>query len=116
MALAAIGWWPTRRIAGDESVRSMLWAIGLVALIVIVSLRITARRMDGAEAAGRFRIMLAAGLMRMVAIVPLAFGIAWVGDVNVGAFLIWVAIAYIVLIKVETLVLLGWSRRLENKE
>lgn len=116
MALGAIGFLPTRRLAGATGVEAMMAALGVVLGAVYATLLPAMRRMTAAaDPAARFKAAFRAGLERMVITLAVAGAIAWRVRLDVRSFLVWVAISYVVTIKVETLILIRWSRRLEKR-
>jgi len=110
-----IGYWPTRSVAGGEGAAAMLAALGLVLAAVYATLLPAMWRMGKAEARRRFQIALGAGVIRFLATTAAAGLIVWRGLDNPAVFLIWVAIAYVLLIGVETWTLISWSQRLESR-
>jgi len=112
--LAAAGYWPTRSLAGSAGIREMLMAQGLVVAIVYLTLIPSMKIMVHKDVQGRFRVMLLVGVVRFLITVPAAALVAYTYSSDTAAFLIWIAITYVVMIKVETLALLYWNRRLET--
>ncbi len=112
--MAAAGYLPTRWLCGDGGVEAMLAAQGVVGAIVYVTLLPTARRMAAADTAGRLRLGLRASAFRLIATMAVIGAIVLREMVKPAPFLVWAAISYVVMIKVETLVLILWNRRLEK--
>jgi hypothetical protein len=112
--LAMAGYFPTRSLGGQVGVEAMVVAQAVVMAVVYATLVPAMRRMVGADAQGRFRIALKASVIRFLLTVFLASVVAWRGDVDPTAFLVWVGITYVVMIKVETWALIHWSKRLES--
>lgn len=113
--LAAAGYWPTQRLAGPEGVRSMLAAVTIVLAVVYATLLPAMRKMAVVEPAARFKLALKAGAQRFILTLAVAGAIALTGALPLTGFLVWVALAYVVMIKAETAALLWWMRRLENR-
>lgn len=111
-ALAAIGYYPTLRWAGDGGLRAMFAGQSLVIAVTFITTMVAMRRMVGRDAVGRYRVVLGAGAARLCATIGAAVALALNGPASRGAFLVWVAISYVVMIKVETLALIRWSNRL----
>ena len=111
--LAMIGYWPTRMSAGGEGAAAMLSAVALVLAVVYATLLPAMWRMGKAEARRRFQIALGAGVVRFLATAAATGLIVWRGLDSPAVFLIWVAIAYVLLIGVETWTLISWTKRLE---
>jgi hypothetical protein len=114
LMLAAVGFVPTQRIAGEGGTRALLLALALVTVIVYATLLPAMRMMRGRPAAGRFNVALGASVARMFLTVPLAALMAWQQVAEPRPFLVWVAIGYVVMIKAETLTLIRWSKNLET--
>ena len=112
LALVAIGYLPTRALIGNDGVKAMLLAQAIVFAIVCLTLLAAMKRMLGQGPDVRFQIMLKAGLIRFVATLGVAVVFLLRGVAHTAGFLVWVAIAYVLMIKVETLVLLYWSKQL----
>jgi len=115
LALAAIGYYPTRLLAGQEGVRAMLLAQALVAMVVLATLMSAMRKMVGKSQVDRFRIAMAAGLTRFLVTVPLLAAVSWRGRVDVATFALWGAASYVVMILLEAVVLARWFRYLESE-
>jgi hypothetical protein len=92
----------------------MLTAQILVLFAVYATLVPAMISMARADAPGRLKIGFKAAATRFLFTVGAGGLIAWRGGVDREAFLAWVAIAYVVMIKVETLVLVRWARRVER--
>jgi len=116
LILAAGGYWPTYRLAGPTGSFAMLTAIVLTVAVVYLTLWLTMRPMALAAPAKRLGLALKAGVVRFLVTLPAAVVIARKGGVEPRSFLIWVAIAYIVMIKVETFVLIRWVAAIEKQE
>jgi len=113
--LAGAGYLPTRSLRGRSGIEAMLAGQAVVVFIVYATLVPAMRRMARADAAHRLRVFLEAGAMRLILTLPVISLIVWLGGVDPVAFLIWVAIAYVVMVKVATLALVCWHRRLEDR-
>lgn len=114
LILAALGFVPTQRLAGEGGTRALWLALALVTVIVYATLLPAMRMMRSRPAAGRFNVALGASVARMFLTVPLAALLAWQRVAEPRPFLVWVAIGYVVMIKVETLTLIRWSKELET--
>jgi hypothetical protein len=114
--LAAAGYWPTSSLAGDTGIREMLMAQGLVVAIVYLTLIPSMKTMVNKDVRARFRVMLLVGVVRFVITVPAAALVAYTYSSDTAAFLVWIAITYVVMIKIETLALLYWNRQLETSQ
>ena len=114
VVIAAGGYLPTRSVGGWRAVQAMIVAQAVVVTIVYATLLPAMRRMGRTDAPGRFRLALKAGAVRLIVTLAVISLLAWLGGVDAVAFLIWVAIAYVVMIQVETVTLMWWNKRLEN--
>jgi len=110
LVLAAAGCYPTWRIGGRAGVEGMLAGQLLVLLVVYATLLPALWRMVPDEAAGRLQTGLKVGLIRLVLTVGAMVVIAWRRWAEPKVFLTWAAIAYVVMAKLETVVLLRWNR------
>ena len=115
-AMGLVGWVPTQRLGGPAAVQAMEAALVMVLVVVYAtSLRAWRRMQSSADAPQRFKAAFRAGMERFIATLVLAGAVAWRTKIDARAFLVWVAISYVVMIKIETLILIRWSRRLENQ-
>lgn len=115
VVLVVAGYYPTRRLAGDEGVRAMILAQGLVLAVVYGTLAPAMKRMTVLEPARHLQVGLKVGTTRLVATAILAGSGVWLKWAEPRVFLLWAAIAYGVMISIETVVLLWWSRRIEKR-
>jgi hypothetical protein len=113
--LATLGYWPTRSLAGQDGTAAMFAAVALVLTVVYATLLPAMRRMRRAAAGRRFQIALGAGVIRFLATLLVAGGLVWRGMAAPAAFLLWVALAYLVLINVETWALVAWCKRSDSQ-
>ena len=114
--LVAIGYFPTQSLGGRRGVEAMVIAQAVVVGIVYVTLIPAMRKMVIAERALRFQIALKAGAIRFILTLLIVLIMAWRCPPNTTIFLVWVAIAYLVMIKLETLALIFWDKRLESQQ
>ena len=114
MLLASIGYLPTRSISGPEGVIAMLAAQALVLGIVYATMLWTMHLMAEGDAQSRFRAAWQAGMIRFLLTVSGAALFTFCRFVEHVPFLVWLAISYVLLIKVETLAFIRWGRRLET--
>ncbi len=113
--LASAGYWPTRVMSGIEGVKAMAAAQGVVVAIVYATLVSGLRRMVNADGPKRLQIGLKAGVVRFILTLATAGTIIWRGGLEPAAFLLWVGISYVVMIKIETYVFICSMRRLEKR-
>jgi len=94
-----------------------MWlALGVVWLVILVTMRVGLTRMASAPQTERLKIGMAVGVVRMFATVSIAAVIGFRQLVDPQVFLIWVALSYVVMIKVETIALLRWDKLLEKQD
>ncbi len=103
--LLAAGYWPTRTMADTDGIRSMVVAQVLVVFTVYLTMVPALRRMARNDGAGRFQLVLRASVVRFLATLVLTGLILWWGIVDAKVFLIWLALSYLVMLMVETLIL-----------
>lgn len=110
VALAAAGCYPTWRLGGRAGVEAMFAGQSLVLLVVYTTLLPALRRMAMDDAAGRLQTGLKVGAIRLILTAAAMVVIAWRRWAEPKMFLTWVAAAYLVMVKIETLLLLRWGR------
>ncbi len=113
--MAAVGYLPTKSLGGRPGVEGMIVGQAVVLAVVYATLLPAVRRMVGLDAPGRLRLGLKAGAIRLIVTLSVITVIACVGGVAPVSFLVWVAIAYVVIIQVETLALVYWNKPPENE-
>ncbi len=114
LVLAAAGYVPTRRWGGPGGVEAMIAAQLLVAAVVYGTMVPALRRMAAVDGPGRLRLGLKVGGIRFLLTAAIGAVIAWCRTVQPAAFLIWLGITYVVMIKIETLALIHWSGKLDK--
>ena len=112
--LALIGYWPTWVCSEGRGIESMLAAQALVIVAVYVTLIPAMVKMVGSDPPGRLGIGFKAAGARFLFTLVVAGLMAWRSGVERQSFLVWLAVAYIVMIKCETLVLVRWAKMLER--
>ena len=113
LALAVIGYWPTRMWGGPEAVRSM-WAAQLIVVLIVTATSWRAGCiMPKANASGRLKIAFSIACGRFLLTLALAGVCFWQGDFEPRSFMIWLALAYLVMIKIQTIILIRWTRMFE---
>lgn len=102
LAIAALGYFPTVRLAGPDSVVAMLGGIGVSlagswagAVPVILS-------RNKANGLGPANTVLASMVVRFFVVLALALSIALSGKLDRAVFLIWVGISYLALLAADT--------------
>lgn len=115
-ALAAAGYLPTQYLAGTAGTRAMAAAAGVVLVAVYATMLRATRRMTLlSRPADRFQVAWRAQMECMIATLALAAAVAWRGGLLTRVFLVWVAVAYVPMILLETILMISWARRLENR-
>jgi uncharacterized membrane protein len=114
--LAAVGYIPTRSLAGADGVQAMWLAQSLVAAVVMTTLLLAMRRMVGKAPLERFKLAMLAGAVRFLATAGLLTAVAWRGEVHVAVFLLWGAGTYLVMAILEAVALARWFRYLESEK
>ena len=100
VGLCAIGWVPTKRMAGAEATRAMIagCAISLVSAAMAGGLLVAA----GAETPqARMQRGFLAMIVRVVAVVVLALAAVFSGEFQRSPLLFWMAVGYIALLPLE---------------
>ena len=116
VVLAVAGYYPTRRLRGDEGIRAMVVAQAVVLAVVYATLLPAVRQMASADPTRRLRAGLRVGTVRLI-VAGCVIGLAaWREVAEPRVLLIWAAIAYVVMIKIETLVLVNWLARGERRK
>lgn len=112
--IAALGWEPTRQRGGAGAMTAMLLGQGVVVLVTVATLLLTATRLAEVQPARRTQLAFKAIAIRMLITLAAIGLIVLRFSVNVTVLLLWAAITYFVLVQVETIVLVRWMRRLEK--
>ena len=113
--LVVAGAWPTYSWGGVEAVIAMAMAVVVVTAIAGITGAAGVRRMTRAEPADRLSAGLRTGLQRFGLTLAAAAVLPWIAAVENRWYLVWLAIAYVVVSKFETLALVGWLRALEKR-
>jgi hypothetical protein len=112
VVLATAGWIPTIANSGQLGATAMLVAIGLVLVAVYGTIWWSCLRLPRAPLPSRLVLALRANIVRFFGVLAGTLVIAKATALPLRVLLIWVAIAYVVLIKLETALLLRWLRTL----
>jgi hypothetical protein len=113
LILAAAGCLPTWLLAGRAGLGAMIAAQTIVLVAIYGTLTPALSRMT-ADGAARLRIGLAAGVARFLLTMLLGAVIVWRNLFALPVFLIWLAISYAVLIKVETWAFIWLGKKLDK--
>ncbi len=106
------GYVPTVRLAGEDGLEAMLWAVAGATFVVYATLIPAVFRMARADASARLMLGFRAMGVRFIATLLPAGWVAARKMVETTTFLVWVAIAYAVLTIVEAVILVYWNNRL----
>lgn len=105
VALVAVGWWPTRRLAGEG---------GLAALVAGCAIAWLGSAVGGlpvlmADSLNRPTVaaVLSASALRPVAVLAVAAAVALSGRLPVAPLLVWAALGHLVLLVIDTLYATG---------
>jgi hypothetical protein len=115
LVLAAAGYVPTRRLGGPDGPAAMIAAQALVLAVIYATMLPALWRMATADGPGRLRLGLKVAAIRFLLTAAIGAVIAWRGVIQPAVFLIWLGITYLVMIKIETLALIHWARKLDKQ-
>ncbi len=113
--LVVAGAWPTYLWGGGDALIAMTVAVAVVAAIAGLTGALAVSRLADAEPTGRMAVGLRMGVQRFLLTLAAAAATAWTAAVDTRPFLVWVAIAYMVVSKFETVAVVGWLRVLEKR-
>lgn len=102
---AAVGWWPTRRLAGEGALPAMLvgCAVSLIASAVgAIPVALSRQAAAVPTPAARLQAMLASMGLRFGVVLALGVAASLLGGLARGPLLIWIAIGYLALLAVDT--------------
>ena len=106
--LVLLGFWPTRRMAGTPGVQAMLFAVGITMLGSLVgAVPVLFARLSGRS---QPQVALASMLVRLFIVVIFATVTVLSLELPMTPFLLWLAIAYMALLAVDT----GYAMRLSS--
>lgn len=114
LVLLAIGWRPTLARGGRPAIEAMLAAHAVVLAAMYVTLLPAVNGMRSAGASERFKLAFKAAGQRFIVTLVAAAVVAGGKYVDHRPFLVWVAVAYVVLTLAETVVLARWMREAES--
>lgn len=106
MLAAAIGYFPTKRIGGPQAVDAMLAGCAVAVLAGWAGGAVCCR--PGGTAGQRINRVLGATALRMAVAAGLAVATALAGWFPVRPLLLWVALAYLITLAGETLLVVRW--------
>lgn len=100
VVIAALGYFPTLKVAGESAITPMIGAIGAVALgSIIGGVPIFRARLRGAAKPG---VVMVSMIVRLVAVVILAAFTGLLLELRMEPFLVWLALSYLLLLVVDT--------------
>jgi hypothetical protein len=98
--LVLLGFWPTRRLGGTPGVQAMFFAVGITVLgSVLGAVPVLFARLSGRL---QLPVALASMLVRLVIVVVFATVTVLSLGLPMTPFLLWLAIAYLILLVVDT--------------
>ena len=112
--IGLVGYFPTVRLAGGDSVRSMVIGCGVSWLAGCLGAVAFARAVRDPAKAGQS--ILTATAVRFVAVLMLVVPLVFSGLVDRRVFVVWVALSYVLLLLVETPLAVRLLRRLPGKQ
>ena len=115
-AVLLLGYIPTVRLAGSATIVSMLAGVGASLAASWAGAATVAMMRNRAAEFGPSNVVMAAMLVRFLVVLALALLIALSGKVDRAVFLIWVGIAYMVLLAADTHYAVTISRVTVRKE
>ena len=103
VAAALLGFVPTRRLGGEEALRSMIAGclVGWLAS-ALGGIPVALGRGKAAEPAARLQAMLASMGLRFGVVLALGAAAAFSGGFGLKPLLLWIAISYMVLLLIDT--------------
>jgi len=108
LAAAGMGYLPTRRIGGEGATAAMLAGCALAVLAGGIAGIVAC--VPGGTGARQVNRVLGATALRMFAAAGLTVAVALSGLFAVKPLLVWVAIAYLVTLAGETMLVVRWAR------
>jgi len=114
--IAAVGYVPTKLLAGWNGVQAMFAAQAMVTAIVYLTLIPAMWQMAGAEKPQQLKIAFKVVAVRFIITLLAIVIVVWQGFVHTTVFLVWSAVAYLMMIKMETLILVKWSNLSECRQ
>ena len=106
VVVVAVGYFPTRNLAGAEAIPSMLAGCGVSVLGSIFG-TIPIAQVRGGRRRDMSTTVMVSSAIRLAIVVVLAVAAAWSGFFQRVPLLIWVAISYLILLVVDTTFAVG---------
>ena len=100
LALCAVGWIPTQRLAGPGGVPAMIAGSGISLVSALMS-GVLLTAIDGATPEGRMRRGMFAMMARLAVVIALSLAAAFSGEFATRPLLFWMATAYAALLPLE---------------
>lgn len=104
----ALGYFPTLRLGGADSVPAMLAGASVAVVAGWFGALLVCR--SGGDAAARVNRMLGATATRLAAAVVLTLVVALSGWFRTSPLLLWVAVAYVATLAAETILFVRWAK------
>jgi len=112
--LACVGYFPTKRLAGDPAIRAMIAGCVIAWIAGCVGGLLAAR--TGGGGAERVNRILGATAVRLFVAAGLGVAAALSGFFDVRPLLVWVALAYVATLCGETILVVSWAKSDERGE
>lgn len=100
--LAALGYVPTRRLAGDGATSAMLVGAGLALLASMIGI-LPLLKVRGRPPAQKIAALMGSIALRLGVVVAAAAAVALAGVLALKPFLVWIALSHLVLVAVDSL-------------
>jgi hypothetical protein len=100
VALCAIGWIPTQRLAGSQALPAMIAGCGISLVSAVLAAYLTTL-VDGSTPEGRMRRGMFAMFARLGIVIALSVAAVLSGEFAQRPLLLWMAIAYMAVLPLE---------------
>lgn len=111
LVVGLLGWWPTRRLAGDQGLIALACGCGISlagSLLGALPLAIAGTAVERPQSDSPLARILGPTAIRLTVVLVAGVAAALSGWFSISPLLIWLAISYIVLLPVDTLFALSW--------
>ena len=100
--IALVGWLPTRRLGGPEAIPAMIVGCAVGALASALGGIPVARGRGATDPAQRLNMVMLSMGLRLAVVAALGAAAAFSGQVERVPLLLWIGIAYVALLAVDT--------------
>lgn len=115
LLMCLVGWRPTQVWAGEGAIKSLILAQALLLTVLYATLLPIMRRMASADSLQRLQLAFRAAGQRFILTLLAAGSVAWTRPADRRVFLVWIAVGYVTLTLAETIALVRWMKRTENR-